>query len=242
MMTRRIDIIMVNEYIENPKMKGSGVLGCIPQTGTCPIKCVDCFFQSGRSYLEPLSENLPNIPSIELAKGKIVRINDGNDSNHERDLVVFVAEQYEDYFYNTSINKDIEGFKAPVVLTVNPGEMTDNDFHKSQAKNLMFVRARVNIWNLPLIDAIIDFYKNICPVVLTFMAYYTETIPELCRDKYEFKKRVLNSYYCLKPEYLQEIKERYEAFEWVYYCNSGACIDCNNCKELYLKKKEELNG
>ncbi len=47
-------------YKENPKTKGSGIISCIPQKGVCPNKCEDCFFQSDRSYLEPLGENLPS--------------------------------------------------------------------------------------------------------------------------------------------------------------------------------------
>jgi hypothetical protein len=39
-------------YIENPKTKGSGIVCAIPQPGVCPIGCEDCFFQSGRSFLE----------------------------------------------------------------------------------------------------------------------------------------------------------------------------------------------
>ena len=66
-------------YIENPKTKGSGIISCIPQKGICPNTCEDCFFQSGRSYLEPLDENLPNLP--EEVDYQIVRVNDGNDSN-----------------------------------------------------------------------------------------------------------------------------------------------------------------
>jgi len=51
-------------YKENPKTKGSGILCAIPQTGRCPMQCSDCFFQSGRSFLEPLDENLPNMPEF----------------------------------------------------------------------------------------------------------------------------------------------------------------------------------
>ena len=79
--------------IENPKTKGSGILCAIPQRGTCPLKCSDCFFQSGRSYLEPLDRNLPNLPSSEEATGRVVRMNDGNDSNNERSLVIRAAAQ-----------------------------------------------------------------------------------------------------------------------------------------------------
>jgi hypothetical protein len=74
-------------YIENPKFKGSGILACIPQTGKCPNNCTDCFFQSGRSYLEPLEQNLPNMPPIELASTQVVRVNDGHDSNIDREKV-----------------------------------------------------------------------------------------------------------------------------------------------------------
>jgi len=54
-------------YKENPKTKGSGIICCIPQTGICPQKCDDCFFQSGRSYLEPLVDNLPNMPDFDTS-------------------------------------------------------------------------------------------------------------------------------------------------------------------------------
>ena len=75
-------------YHENPKTKGSGILCCIPHESTCPINCADCFFQSGRSYLEPLEDNLPNMPTAEQAKGKVVRVNDGNDSNLDKEMVM----------------------------------------------------------------------------------------------------------------------------------------------------------
>jgi len=75
-------------YIENPKTKGSGIICCIPQAGECPIHCDDCFFQSGRSYLEPLDVNLPNLPSKEESQGRVVRVNDGNDSNNDREAVM----------------------------------------------------------------------------------------------------------------------------------------------------------
>lgn len=53
-------------YIENPKTKGSGIVCAIPQTGVCPIGCEDCFFQSDRSFLEPLDENLPSSGKKEI--------------------------------------------------------------------------------------------------------------------------------------------------------------------------------
>ena len=58
----------MSEWTWNPKTKGSGIITCIPQTGRCPNGCEDCFFQSGRSYLEPLEENLPHVPPAEMAR------------------------------------------------------------------------------------------------------------------------------------------------------------------------------
>ena len=91
------------KYVENPKTKGSGIICCISQEGECPMKCDDCFFQSGRSYLEPLKEHLPNMPTIAEAEGKVVRVNDGNDSSVNFDLVMKMTEVYPMRFYNTSI-------------------------------------------------------------------------------------------------------------------------------------------
>ena len=106
-------------YIENPKLAGSGIAACIPQEGTCPIGCEDCFFRDGRSYLNPLEDNLPNMPDPEkvIKEGKIVRVNDGNDSNISRRHVVRSVRCYPLRFYNTSIPNDLGGFDAPVVLS-----------------------------------------------------------------------------------------------------------------------------
>ena len=68
-------------YKHNPKLEGSNMIAAIPQTGKCPLGCSGCFFNSGRSFLEPLDENTPNMPSLEQSEGKIVRVNDGNDSS-----------------------------------------------------------------------------------------------------------------------------------------------------------------
>ena len=117
-------------YIENPKTKGSGIICCIPQTGQCPQKCPDCFFQGGRSFLHPLEDNLPNMPDSKYAEDYIVRVNDGNDSNVDRENVIKSTKQYKRKFYNTSIPKDLEGFGDPVVLTVNPSKMTDKSHQR----------------------------------------------------------------------------------------------------------------
>lgn len=231
-------------YIENPKTKGSGIICAIPQTGECPVKCDDCFFQSGRSYLEPLSKNLPNLPSVEEAQGRIVRFNDGNDSNNQRDLVTSTAllYAYDDYFFNTSMPIDLEGFKAPVVLTINPHKMTDTHFHKLKEvpKNLMFVRFRVNMWNLDLLEEAVTYYREHVPIVLTFMAYYTENIPEEFKEHYTWRKRILNSYNVLNPEHVKMIIEKYEGLP-VYACGK-ACKECGHCLREYYNTKERLRG
>lgn len=233
------------KYIENPKLEGSGILACIPQKGICPIGCEDCFFQGGRSYLEPIENNLPNIPGIEDSKGRIVRINDGNDSNNQRDHVINVANQYENYFYNTAIPEDLEGFKKPVVLTVNPGKMTDKAFHKLKTipKNLMMVRVRTNMWNIPVIDSVVQYYseENNIPVILTIMAYYNTTISEKYRDFYSYQIRILNSYCVLNKKGLSIFEKRYENKRNVHFCGN-LCKNCGHCLREYYNTKERLRN
>jgi hypothetical protein len=234
-------------YIENPKTKGSGIICGIPQKGECPVKCADCFFQSGRSYLEPLDENLPNMPTPEQARGKVVRLNDGNDSNNQRDVVMQAAEQYEHVFFNTSIPRGLEGFGAPVVLTVNPGKMTDKKVHLVDPvpPNLMFVRVRVNTWNLSLVDAVVEHYtERKVPVILTFMAYYTEDLPSGHERNYTFRKRTMNSYWVITPDAWDRVMAHYATEQYVYACgkdaNAFACHRCGNCLREYFATMEKL--
>lgn len=231
----------------NPKTKGSGIITCIPQRGICPNQCEDCFFQSGRSYLEPLKDNLPHIPSKELADGRIVRMNDGNDSNIQRELVEKTARLYKDYFYNTAIPDELEKFDAPVVLTINPGKMTNEEFYciKNIPNNLMFVRFRTNAWNIPLCNLAVKHYTSVkVPVVLTFMAYYTQSIPLEFQCYYEWKQRTLNSYWVLKDEKRKNIIDTwYVENELVYSCgykNTHSCQRCGNCIREYYNTKERM--
>jgi len=235
-------------YIENPKTAGSGILCAIPQKGPCPVRCADCFFQSGRSFLEPLDENLPNMPTPEQTRGKVVRFNDGNDSNHQRDLVMAAAAQYEHVFFNTSMPKDLEGFGRPVVLTVNPGKKTDRSAHLIDPvpANLMFVRFRANTWNTELCDQVVEHYsKREVPIVLTFMAYYGESVPEAHQKHYSFRKRTLNSYWVINPEAWDMLLARYPDNQWVYGCGKDAmtfkCHRCGNCLREYFMTLERMN-
>jgi hypothetical protein len=236
-------------YIFNPKTQGSGIICAIPQTGRCPNGCEDCFFQSGRSYLEPLDDHLPNMPPILEADTHIVRVNDGNDSNVNRKLVIETTKQYPNKFYNTAINKDLSGFDAPVVLTVNPGDMTDKEWHKVEPipKNLMFVRVRTNAWNLKnVVNPAVNYYTtHEVPVVLTFMAYYDEK--PLMNDDYIYRKRTMNSYYAITTAAWERIMLPFRYNKYVYSCGkvegekgTSGCKYCGNCLREYYNTIERM--
>ena len=242
-------------YKENPKMAGSGILPCIPQTGRCPNGCADCFFQSGRSYLEPLEENLPNIPPVKLARNRVVKMNDGNDSNVQRKLVERVACRFPMHFFNTAIPKDLDKFDAPVVLTINPGQMTDVGFVKLDKipRNLMFVRFRVNAWNTEICEKAVVYYalRRQTKVCLTFMAYYRSTVPIDYRLSYEWRKRTVNSYWCASSLLWQRVAVRF-ADSHVFTCGqdsnlpestlpeSTLCRHCGGCLREYFATVERM--
>jgi len=239
-------------YKENPKTKGSGIICAIPQTGICPNGCEDCFFQSGRSYLEPLDENLPNMP-LRRTQRRIVRVNDGNDSNVERRLVMDACMGYPMKFYNTAKPENLEDFHDPVVLTINPGEMTDKDFHRVWSKNLMFVRFRTNMWNLSLASMAVQYYGDReIPIILTFMAYFRNKIPILHQNNYVFRKRTLNDYWAIKTWAWRRVMKLWEDTpweKWVYSCGkiegelgTTACRHCGNCLREYFATIERMRA
>lgn len=236
-------------YKWNPKVKGSGIITCIPQEGICPNKCEDCFFQSGRSYLEPLKENLPHIPPVNMIDGRIVRMNDGNDSNVERAKVKRTARHYPMHFYNTATPTDLAEFDAPVVLTINPGKMTNNNFWllTEIPNNLMFVRIRVNMWNWEevLIPAVKHYTELGVVVVFTFMAYYKEGVPENYARSYTWKQRTLNSYWVLNQHEVDCIMAMYNKNPFVYSCGVKGrfeCMFCGNCVREYYNALERMRG
>lgn len=251
----------MSEYQYNPKLKGSKVIPCLLQHGRCPMKCKNCFYQpneetgESRAYLGPHYEHTPNIPSKEQAKGMIVRFNDVHDSNCPsedgtctvKDIINF-GNQYVDKFYNTSINKNLERFVYPVVLTVNRKENINyfsNFKYKKVPKNLMFVRARVNSWNLETIDQIINHYSELnIPIMLTYMAYYETPILEGHQKYYSYRSRTTNSYWVINPEEWNRIFDRYSNNKLVRTCgkdaNKFSCTECRNCENLYRVKIEEL--
>lgn len=238
-------------YIENPKTKGSGIVCAIPQEGKCPNRCADCFFQSGRSYLEPLFQNLPNMPDPEWMGDRVVRVNDGNDSNVDREKVVFNTAVYRHRFFNTCIPK--LNFSDPVVLTINPNEMTDMGWHciAEPPKNLMFVRIRTNRWNVTsVVERAIAYYtgKGV-PVVLTFMAYHDEgSIPERYRSDYEFRKRTTNSYWAITHHAWLDEMDWHLDRPLVHSCGTEGiedgtlCKNCGNCLREYWATQERLGN
>ncbi len=240
-------------YLENPKTKDSGIFCCIPQKGGCPFKCADCFFQSGRSYLEPLEEKTPNIPPPEIIANNIIRINDGNDSSNDFNTVVEATKDYPRKFYNTSWPKMVEQFPGPVVLTLNPGLHTDKDFWKlpSIPPNLMFVRFRTNTWNLDLLKEAVDYYatERFVPVILTFMAYFTEVdnIPQDHLQNYVCRKRTTNSYWAITSQAWEKIMNMFRFNKLVHSCGrvegemgDTKCKYCGNCVREFFVTTERM--
>lgn len=187
------------------------------------------------------------MPEVKLAAGYVVRANDGNDSNNQRQLVMAAVQQYPERFYNTSIPWDLEKFDAPVVLTLNPGLKTDElvVLLDPIPKNLMFVRVRVNTWNLELVDQAVSHYSAASiPIVLTFMAYYTESILAGHEDNYTYRQRTLNSYWVITPKAWNKIMARYQGNPLVYSCgkdaNTFACSRCGNCLREYFATRERM--
>lgn len=243
-------------YRVNPKLEGSGIFAAIPQKGMCPNGCTHCFFQSGRSYLEPLDENLPNLPPVGLVWSGVVRMNDGNDSNVDREIVLEAAKHYPHVFFNTAIPEDLEGFPGPVVLTINPGMQTDHGFTilEKIPENLMFIRIRSNTWNLLETERAVEWYTSRkVPVVLTFMAYYSEggvvprDIPEEHISFYQFRKRTLNEYWAITRQSWKEVMGLFRDNLLVYSCgNEGLsgnrCATCGNCLREYFATRERMKG
>jgi len=231
---------------QNPKLEGSNMVDCIPQSGECPLNCEECYYNGGRFYrpLEPL------LPTLREAEGKIVRVNSGHDSNIERNKVIYLTQDYPHKFYNTSIPK--LDFGAPVVLTIN-GRDTDKTFIHPNVKEiqdnileLMAVRFRVNTWNLELCDSAIKAWCNepYIPFLLTDMRYYDKNNIQKPED-YRWKKHILNEYYCLKPEVLDQIIESYSMDQTVFWCGnpftkSTYCRDCRLCEIFYWRTRLRL--
>lgn len=240
----------------NPKQEGTPFFDCIPQIGPCPIGCNQCFYNRPGAYYVPIDR--PHVPTPEEVGDGIVRMNCGNDSNNQRDLVIETAKRYRRYFFNTSILRF--DFPGPVVLTANPKEEQEgsyampnrhgDDWH-SPAANLMFVRLRTSATNLRLVDqAVAAWTAAQVPVVITFMAYYDHE-PQVPADLlfkgecYQWRVRHINSYWCPTKEFMRWVMYRYAGNRLVSMCssiNSAYCRDCRNCESYYLQTIKRLKG
>lgn len=241
-------------YKENPKTKGSGIECCIPQTGRCPRGCPDCFYQSGRSYLAPLAANLPNLPTVDVDYARVVRVNDGNDSAYDWQLVSLVTQSYPLKFYNTAGSpREIAEipWDAPFVWTVNPGHLVESfPYLVEPHDQLMFVRVLTTTWNLDRVGEAVDHYatRRRVPVVLTFMSYHREeSLPEPHRKNYVLRRRTTNEYWAITTDAWKGVMDRYYDNPWVYSCGrvegergKTSCSRCGNCLREYFATMERV--
>ncbi len=234
---------------QNPKLEGTPLYDCIPQTGTCPVGCNQCYFNRPNAYYYPIDQ-LPLIPHplVVSKNGGIVKMNCGHDSNIYQHKVIAAAEQYKHVFFNTSIPK--LDFPGPVVFTANPKEERAAYYLDVIPDNLMFVRLRTSGTNLHWIDDAVCYYTAFdIPVVITMMAYYTESPPVVgdiglhTEDCYVWQKRFINSYWCPTEAFKRVVMRRYQNNRSVSLCGtltSNWCRDCRNCESYYWQTRKRL--
>ncbi len=229
--------------MQNPKLEGSNIVDCIPQTGQCPNDCAECYYNDDRFYR---TKSMALIPTEEEVGDKIVRVNSGHDSNIERERVLLVTKRYKDKFYNTSIPKF--DFPGPVMFTCNGRELK-NWFYAvtgSVDDNIMAVRYRTTIWNsvYGLRDAVIHYHHQhpAIPMIITPMRFKErESINPKYLDYYEEKKHILNSWWIPNKKAWDFWQFNFHPTGLIRYCGSyesGLCKDCGNCEEFYLQWKE----
>jgi len=219
----------------NPKYEGSNIFDCRPQSGFCPLNCNQCFYNRADAYYIDIHK--PNFIPVEEVGDGIVRVNGGHDSNFERERVIKETEIYKKRFFNTAIPKF--DFPAPVVWTANPKEEKEVPLIYNIPDNLMFIRLRVSSTNLNHIRSAIKSYAPTgIAIVLTFMAYYSGEPKN--PDKYIWKKRHINSYWCPTREFMEEVMCKMKKIEGrqVSLCSdldAYACKDCRNCETYYYQ-------
>jgi len=219
----------------NPKIDGSNIVECIPQTGKCPVNCYGCYYNNGfyRNINEPVFPD--------KSTTKIVRINSGNDSNNNADHVIETTKDYLYKFYNTSIpNLEKLNQYAPVVYTINPaGIINNNRFDIGNIKP-MFIRFIAYDDNSSTAIDVIKHFSDI-PVVITFFRFPEEFAFNERKYKninylnYVFRKSIINDYWQMtdksKIDYMNKLKN-YR----VFMCGavwSNLCMHCNTCEYLY---------
>lgn len=227
--------------MRNPKMEGTLLIDAVPQEGKCPHGCRACYFNAG------FYRDTPFVPTKEEAQGCVVRVNSGNDSNNQRDLVLARTVHLQHKYYCTSV--PTFGFGAPVQFTCNPNEL-ESPFlvPASCANELHSVRFRYAPWNEKHLRLAVSHYAKALrvPVIITPMRYYAEDdIPKQYRCLYTHKTHILTVTWQLK----NESGLRWDTRRWggaaesrlVFAC-SGRCADCLMCYHLYRQMVEESRG
>ena len=117
--------------------------------------------------------------------------------------------------------------------------------------NLMFVRVRVSPSNAVAVrEAVARWTACDVPVVLTFMRYYDVEVPAVRHwsftgPTHTFKKHILNSYWCPRPEFMRAVMAEFVENRLVTMCGtleSGYCRDCRNCETYYWQAKKRMRG
>ncbi len=230
----------------NPKQVGTILYDCVPQKGPCPNNCNQCYynecFYAGH---EPL------IPEPRDVVGGIVRMNSGNDSNNEKELVLETAKQYKDVFFNTSIPH--YKFPGPVVFTANREEelLATYVLPPVIPMNLMFVRMRTSAMNLDrVLDEATEWTQRNIPVVLTLMRYRDiGDILEGFGMYYENEPFVDHAWWLPTKNFWSAIvsRSKFQVNRLIHTCGSYSshlCKDCGLCECYYriTKKRLEENG
>lgn len=211
----------------NPKQEGSNLWDCIPQNGPCPVGCSQCFYNRPGAFYAGME---PLVPTVEEVGNAIVRMNCGNDSNIERNLVIETAKKYKHFFFNTSIpNFD---FPGPVVFTANPKEEESvygpgpgpmekrikwlGSERDVPLDNLMFVRLRVSPTNLNLVEKAVGLWTECqIPIVLTFMSYYDRLPPDCEKvDELSCCRRIYDGWKSFSEEIIYTWKVRHVNSYW----------------------------
>jgi len=216
---------------QNPKMVGSNLVDCVPQHGPCPNNCDQCFYNNWF-----YAGDEPVVPTLEEVKGKIVRVNSGNDSNNQKELVLETTRQYPRRFYNTSV-PDLDFEDEPVVLTINPRQ-DDCWTAVDDPRGLMSVRFRANTWNLGMAhDAIKHYcYERNVPLVMTFMRYYDKE--GIQASGYEFRKHIDHDYWDITQEGFDSVMNALLPARLLFTCGTpenSYCRDCGVCETLYWR-------
>lgn len=219
----------------NPKQEGSNIYDCKPQTGPCPMGCNQCFYNREGAFYVDIHK--PHMPTLEELGDGIMRVNSGHDSNIEREKVIAETAIYKKRFFNTSIPKF--DFPAPVVWTANPKEEEPVPILEHIPHNLMFIRLRVSSTNYKHVEYAKSYYTlGKIPVVLTFMAYYDKEPENI--EKYVWKKRHINSYWCPTREFMREVlyELKKSGRRLVSLCSdldAYQCSACRNCETYYYQ-------